>query len=142
MPRASTASKSIVQVLPDANKRRLRAPDDLQPEARRVWSEVVDTLPPDRFHASERPLLALYCRSMVTAERALTAIDRDGPLIGDKINPALRLFDTSVRQVVSLATKLRVTPQSRVDRKVAGTSAREDASASRPWHTTDGPEGR
>ena len=44
-----------------------------------------------------------------------------------------RVADASVKQAATLAQRLRLCPSARLDRTVAGTHARRDESAPRPW---------
>lgn len=131
MPRKSAAALSVANL--DTRSRRVRPPESLPASAKLVWVELVDSLPADRFHPSDRPLLALYCRALHQAGLAFEAIETHGATSGDSINPAVRVADAAVKQAATLATKLRLCPQSRLDRKVAGPAARNDESGPRPW---------
>lgn len=62
MARKSLAALSVASL--DTVSRRIKPPADLPEPCRRIWAELVDSLPPDRFHASDRPLLVLYCRTV------------------------------------------------------------------------------
>src|SRR3954466_4394574 len=130
MPRQSAAALSVANL--ETRSRRVKAPESLAEPIRAIWETLVDSLPPDRFHASDRPLLALYCRALHQASLAFDAIEEHGATSGDSINPSVRVADAAVKQAATLATKLRLCPQSRLDRKVAGPAARMDANAPRP----------
>jgi phage terminase small subunit len=93
----------------------------------------VDSLPPDRFHKSDRPLLALYCRHLHQAHVALAKIEEHGACDGESLNPWLKVAEAATKQCAVLATKLRLAPQSRLDRKVAGPAARGSGATPPPW---------
>lgn len=128
MSRKSAAALSVAPI----GVRRIQPPNDLPEPCRSIWRELVDSLPPDRFHASDRPLLVLYCRALHQAALAFEALEQYGAADGDSVSPWLRVADSAAKQAATLATKLRLCPQSRLDRKVAGPAAR-GSNAPRPW---------
>jgi P27 family predicted phage terminase small subunit len=134
MPRTSAASLSVASI--NTTERRVKPPDNLPGPAKKIWSGLVDSLPADRFHSSDRPLLALYCRFVHQAEMALASVEKDGAADGGATNPWLRVADVASKQCAVLATKLRLCPQTRMDRKVAGPAARSNRSRRKPWETT------
>jgi P27 family predicted phage terminase small subunit len=132
MPRESAASLAVAPPA-DFAERRVLPPDNLPEPARLIWREIVEALPGNRFHRSDRPLLALYCRALHQAELAFLKIEQHGATAGDAVNPSVRVLDSALKQVATLATKLRLCPQARLDRKPAGRAARHDDGAPRPW---------
>ncbi len=130
MPRTSSAALSVAPIV----RGRIQPPNDLPEPCRSIWRELVDALPPDRFHASDRPLLVLYCRALHQAALAFEGLEQYGAADGDSVSPWLRVADSSTKQAATLATKLRLCPQSRLDRKVAGPAAR-GGDAPRPWES-------
>jgi P27 family predicted phage terminase small subunit len=131
MPRKSAAALTTVAL--DATQRRVSPPPDLPEPARAIWSQLVDSLPGDRFHASDRPLLGLYCRVLHQADVALRAVEKHGAVDASDTNPWVKVAESAIKQCALLSSKLRLCPQTRMDRKVAGPAAREDQSASKPW---------
>ena len=127
MPRKSAAAASVAPVT--VGRARVQAPDGLPESAKKQWAEIVSSLPADRFHASDRPLLALYCQNVARASHAMAELERDPD------GPWLKVADVHTKLVSSLAARLRLCPQSRLDRKVAGPAAREDAGQSKPWES-------
>jgi len=134
LPRKSSAALGVA---PITGPRRIQPPNDLPEPCRAVWRELVDSLPPDRFHKSDRPLLVLYCRALYQADLAFEALEQYGAADGDSVSPWLRVADSSAKQAATLATKLRLCPQSRLDRKVAGPAARGGEAAPRPWESEE-----
>lgn len=131
MARKSLAALSVASL--DTVSRRIKPPADLPEPCRRIWVELVDSLPPDRFHTSDRPLLVLYCRALHQAELAFEALEQYGAAADDSVSPWQRVADSAVKQAATLATKLRLCPQSRLDRTVAGPAARGGDASNKPW---------
>jgi P27 family predicted phage terminase small subunit len=132
MPRKSAQAMSVAPVV-SVEARRVKPPEGLPDAVQVLWRQLVDSLPPDRFHASDRPLLALYCRALHQSNLAFDKLEKHGAAYDDSISPWQRVADSAVKQVAALATRLRLCPQSRLDRKVAGPMARNDESSERPW---------
>jgi P27 family predicted phage terminase small subunit len=132
MPRKSAAALSVAPVT-SVQARRVKPPEGLPDPVQALWRQLVESLPADRFHASDRPLLALYCRALHQAQLAFDKLERHGAAYDDSISPWQRVADSAVKQAATLATKLRLCPQARLDRKVAGPMARNDESEERPW---------
>jgi len=108
-------------------------PDDLVPTEQELWSEIVDSKPADWFGPDSAPILKEYVRAAVAcdllASRVRGAMDADDAGV---VKFMLDLRDKESRRAASLATKLRLTQQSRYGARDA---ARADARASgaRPW---------
>lgn len=134
MARKSMAALAVASL--ETASRRLKPPADLPEPCRAIWRELVDSLPPDRFHASDRPLLVLYTRALHQAELAYEALEQYGAAADDSVSPWQRVADSAVKQAATLATKLRLCPLSRMDRKVAGPAAR-GGDAPRPWASSE-----
>jgi phage terminase small subunit len=123
-------------VITDIDCRRVAPPAELPEPAKQLWGELVDAFPANRFHVSDRPLLALYCRAVCQANIAFSWLEKCGAAHGSAISPWQKIADSAVKQVAVLSTRLRLCPQSRLDRKVAGPAARTPSTA-RPWRTDD-----
>jgi len=129
MPRKS--AEALLAVV-DVRHQRIRAPADLPAPVRAIWSRLVDALPGDRFHSSDGPLLALYCRALHQADLAFGELEEFGAW-KDEHNPWLKVADIATKQCATLASKLRLCPQSRLDRKVAGPAARNEHCGLKIW---------
>ena len=130
MSRQSTASLSIV---PAGALPRLAPPDDLEPAEAALWRRVVDAKPADYFGEDSALLLAEYVRGCVMAD----LLDKQvkGAIAGGEtgeIKALLQLRDMESRRVLSIATKLRLTNQSRYTPQAASTASKK-ASGARPW---------
>jgi hypothetical protein len=126
----STASLSVVSELPQ----RPPPPAELTPEEAAEWKAAVGTMPATWCSGSTIPLLTQYVRHIVQARRLAEEIAR---VWGD---PAVALADRArlltlqgieSRTIATIATKLRMTPQSRY-RPNSAVLANEKGTP-RPW---------
>jgi phage terminase small subunit len=105
--RKSSAELSVVPLLPRAN--RLRPPAHLGPEEAKIFREIVSSCHPQHFAPSDVYLLAAYCEAIVISRRAAAALHED--------QGAAAVWERAVRVLATLATRLRLAPQSRSDPK-------------------------
>ena len=119
-----------------ANKPNARgpvAPDGIPEAAVAFWRSIVSDLQPDYFLPSDLPLLSAYCRALAAHDHARSMLESEGPVRQDgKASAWLVIVEKEVRAVVALAARLRLAPQSRMDRTVAGKTARPTVGM-RPW---------
>jgi hypothetical protein len=108
-------------------------PKSLTKREKDLWGEVVDTKPAGWWDADSLPVLREYVRAAVTCD-LLDARVRSAFRSGDDaaLRGALDMRDKEARRMVSLATKMRLTQQSRYDAKTAAT-ADQRAAGKRPW---------
>jgi hypothetical protein len=128
VPRKSAASLAIMPT--PTVSRRMQAPSSLGNAERKVWDHIISTTARAHWVPSDSYLLVEYCRAIVLADRAwnvLADVDAD-PL---HAKAAVILQEKSVRAMCALAHKLRVSPQSRQDRKRNTNDPR--AGVKRPW---------
>jgi phage terminase small subunit len=136
--RKSEARLAIVVASP---AERPSPPGQLGDAEAEEWRQVAARMPVDWFTRETWPLLEAYC-SHAVSHRALSVrirewqakpADASVKLFAD----LLKMRDREVRAMTSLATKLRLTNQSRYDHKTAETAARKDgtgaAQTTRPW---------
>jgi phage terminase small subunit len=124
---------------------RPEAPSHLTDDEAQLWREVVATKPADWFGRDSQPLLAAYCQAVVM-HRQLSAmwhaaIERSK---GDELNERLAalasikdlngMLTKTAGSVAALATKLRLTQQSRYTPQAANTASKK-AAPLRPWET-------
>jgi phage terminase small subunit len=130
MPRTSSAAKAVnVSGSPDA----LRPRKGLAAPLKSLFEEIVSEVKTNHFVASDRVLLERYCEAIRLAELAQRHIDDEGPVTDEgRVSPWITVQEKAHRSAVALAGKLRLCPQSRLDRKTAGatTSTRKRA---QPW---------
>lgn len=107
-----------------STRARLKAPDSLSPGARRVFEHVVKSVDPTHFSAVDLPLLCEYATACHQAELAGRELAKTGAVVAGKASPWLGAQEKAVRSMVALSARLRVAPQTRFDRLVAGANAR------------------
>lgn len=119
---------------------RPQPPAELTPRQAEIWREVVATEPADFFAtATLRGLLADYCRRREAGENVSAIINTFQPewlksAEGVKrYKSLLDMRDLEVRGAVQIATKLRLTNQSRYGTRAAATAARDAPRLPRPW---------
>jgi len=113
---------------------------DLTQEQAAEWRAVVATKPADWFGRDTHAMLADYCRHVVLARRIAAEIEKAGGEWAASAE-ALKRFDKlgamlerHTRTVASLATRMRLTQQSRYNAQSANTAAnRGGATARKPW---------
>jgi hypothetical protein len=129
MPRKSVDALSIVPRLPAD---RVAPPPGLSRKERELWRRIVDSKPAEWFDSGSAPLLREYVRSVAVCDAlaGMVAGAMKGPAAD--LKAALDLRDKEARRLASLATKLRLTQQSRYTPLSASTANRK-ASGARPW---------
>jgi hypothetical protein len=137
--RKSAASLSVVSVL---GNERPAPPEDLTDEEAVEWRAIASRMPHDWFTGENHPLLAEYCRHIVRARDlagdiakfkrfpAEVRITTDGIQRYDML---LRMADRERAAMVNLATKMRLTQQSRYRADKAATAADRGKTVRRPW---------
>jgi phage terminase small subunit len=113
--------------------RHITPPSHLSPAARAVWDHIVGNLDPTHFVESDAPLLEQYASSAALAAEAFGHLEAEGAVVGGKPNAWLTVHEKAVRASVALSARLRLSPQHRHDRLVAGSNARPQPSSRRPW---------
>jgi hypothetical protein len=108
----------------------LAPPSGLTDKQAQVWRETVEARTADYFGQDVVPMLEEYCRVVVMCRvlslRVDAAIASDaGSDTAGALKALLDMRDKESRRMASLATKLRLTNQSRYTPKAAGTSARK-----------------
>lgn len=142
--RQSLAALSVVQ--PGAQEcQRPAPPAELSPEQRHEWLAVVNRLPAEWFQPETYPLLAQYCRHVVSARRVaelVAALEEEmgkEPEEGESkialmlgaskaMDRLLKMQEREGRAMSSLATRMRLTQQSTYDPKT-----KKPTQAKRPW---------
>jgi hypothetical protein len=137
--RKSAASLSIVSVL---GNERPAPPDELTEAEAEEWRAIAGRMPPDWFTRENHPLLAEYCRHIVRAgdlAKDITAFKRFPPEVRlttdgiQRYDMLLRMADRERAAMVNLATKMRLTQQSRYRADKAAPAAERGKTVSKPW---------
>src|SRR5690625_6174224 len=106
----------------------LEPPAGLTEDQADVWRSVVGARSADFFGEDAAPLLEEYCRVVVMCR--LLAVQIEAGIAGgeaDELQALLDMRDKESRRMASLATKLRITNQSRYTPEAAGTAAKRGA---------------
>jgi len=115
-------------------------PDDLTPRQRELWTVVANDEPITHFStAATKQLLRDYCFHREWVER-ISGQMAEFPPDGLKSEKGRKLFrdlsktlDMHTRGAASLATKLRLTNQSRYTPMAAATASRNTLKGQKPW---------
>lgn len=106
------------------------APKGTSAAQARIWKETVESFPDDWFRGSDMPLLTEMVRALDMSNRLAKKIARCKD--DSKLKSLLEMRDRECRRAAALSTKMRLPPQSRSDRHVAGVSAKA-GSLNKPW---------
>lgn len=126
-----------------------------------VWREIVERLPPDWFTAENRPLLKELCRHIGHADALSIDVAAVREVLADlaagggglaeserrkEVNRAtadyhalLRLHAFQTERIGNLATKLRLSQQSRIYERSATPKANNAPAGVKPWQGWDQP---
>lgn len=136
--RRSAADQAIV--IAGTFGQRPDPPAELTKRQAEIWRATVASEHADFFNtAALRALLTDYCRHREAGEKVSLVIDAfqaewlknsDG---AKRYHGLLRMRELETRAAVTLATKLRITNQSRYDERTAATAARNTAKGAKPW---------
>ena len=117
-------------------QRRIAPPEFLTDPQRVLWLQIVDTKPVEWFGLDSAPVLVEYVRAVDMCNalelQVRKALEAGEP---DWIEKILKLRDKEARRAADLATKLRLTQQSRYTPQAAATASKRSAHASKPWDT-------
>lgn len=114
MPRASAESRAAAALR--AGGHRPEPPDWLTAEARGHWRRIVASKPLGWFDAGSLPLLAQYCATLVRARELAELLAEGAADQKGQQQLEVRLMGMN-GSCLNLATKLRLSVQSAVDRK-------------------------
>jgi hypothetical protein len=134
--RKSAASLSIIAArLPGERPEPL---DDLTDEQAEEWLKIVNRMPVDWFTVETWSVLAQLCRHICFARMIGMELSRFDPRLlhgeagVDKFDKLTKIHEREGRAISSLATRLRLTPQSRYDVQKAHTAVK-NTPIEKPW---------
>lgn len=126
-------SSAALSVVPTALPQRIEPPAALNKAEASLWRAVVAGKPVDWFTADTAPLLVEYVRASDLADRLAVQIEAAMAGSGDiSLKDLLLMRDREAKRIASIATKLRLTQQSRYTPQAASTASRK-ASGGKPW---------
>lgn len=133
--RRSAAELSVVPIA--SVLRRPDVPDELTDEQAAEWRDIVDRMPADWFTRETYPLLAQYCRHVVSSRRVAQLVatyEADGNALDlEQYDRLLKMQEREGRAMSSLATRMRITQHSTYDK-----SKKKPLVAKRPWEIEPG----
>jgi hypothetical protein len=98
---------------------RLRPPDDLCPEAKAVFIDVVVNSNPEHFQPADLPLLCVYAEAVVQARDCAKQVRE-----GQATDTVIKAQRNALSAIFQLSMRLRVSPQARQVRKSLGSNTR------------------
>lgn len=135
---AGPKSKASLSVVPAPQlDKRLSAPSTFNERQRQLWKAVVDSKSADWFGADNAPLLAAYVKAVDSHERLSQEVERfdldrladmDGVKLLDRLQA---MQERQARLMQSMATKMRLTQQSKFRETTAAVKSR--SGGARPW---------
>ena len=129
MARKSLAALSVVTPLA---RKRPPPPAGLGESGNALWTDICKGFSHDHFSAADLPLLENYVRCVLLVSVCNEYLS-DGILTNDgKAHPALAIRDAQLRNMASLATKLRLPVSSRIRSE---SKATRPGGLARPWET-------
>jgi hypothetical protein len=121
--RKSAAADSIVSLA--SARKPIEPPKGLKPQEEAIFIEVVASCSPDHFRKSDIPML--------TAFATATHLSRSyAGRIGES-DGALKAWESATRLQISLSTKLRLTPSTRLDPKTVHRHVPLEDLGTPPW---------
>lgn len=127
----------------------IRPPKDLPAGLQGDWWDIVYDFPPQHFRNSDVPLLSVYIQTNSMNKVLLQQIQNAGPsgmieeVMGGGTRPSglMSAYERNCRLLMTLGTKLRLTPSSRAEGKLTSTTSEAvlpDGSRRTPGKATGG----
>ena len=135
--RKSAAELSTISAAGVAITKRPDAPVHLGESAAAVWRATVNSLPAEWVTPGSQPLLAAFCALTVSQGYTIRALQRIEQGDDDFVHPNWEHLQKQLGEVsgriATLATRMRLTPQSRYGARSADTAARNESPGPAPW---------
>ena len=129
--RTSSVALSIATATPWA---RIEPPPTLTESQAALWRAVTATKPPEWFKADCAPVLEAYVQAVENYRRTAAALDQADSCDIQTYKILTKLSIDQSQLIATLATKLRLTPQSRYTEKAAATADRRTGAViGKPW---------
>lgn len=131
--RKSAAQLAVVRPL---NTELPAPPDHFDDEQAQLWCEVVATKPADWWDAGTYPLLETYVRTIVEYRKVSEMVEKCHPLKGpmdfEQYEKIQKMQDRLHKAILTNATKMRLSQQSKYGARQADTAAKSGSSG-KPW---------
>jgi hypothetical protein len=128
--RSADSLATPTPVVPDI--KRLPPPETVSGPARAVWLVTVNSQEPEFFQPEHVPMLESYCESVVQARALNYYLSQITPAAPDYAS-VIRTAMSVQGMVARLATRLRLTPQSRWQPAQAAAMAARAPVGPKPW---------
>ena len=135
MPRKSQSSLAIV---PFPSTPKPPSPrEKASTTVKAILREIVDSAPPKQFAQSDAPLIEALAQAIANSHVAQAQIEKYGLVHGLKPSPWTLTLEKSHKVIIALSLRLRLSPQSRMDRKSTKLQGPPANDPARPWLTED-----
>jgi phage terminase small subunit len=114
------ARKSATKQAAESNihKDRIAPPSMMSPKARKIYTEIVNSFPAERFIESDGMFLAEYCEALADMREIRRQWNKlKSPMLnaeGDGPHPLRRMISDAQGRLAVMATKLRLVPVGRI----------------------------
>ena len=133
MPRKSAAAY-LIPAPGDGRPTRLRPPADIPPSVAGVMAEIIGSVDAAHLRACDLPMVEELARTIVTQRATAHALIGAPLVVSGKPNPLLVMERAATKLIAMLATRLRLTPQSRLSKDKANTTTQGGGpGAPKPW---------
>lgn len=126
MPRKSPAALAAAPTGVAHLPMRPQAPAHLNAASRAIWEAVTASRPVEYFDKGSLGLLEAYCRALAEHRRIMAVVEGLDPAQADFCKLS-RIADAHAARVSQLATRMRLSHQSRADARGAGRAAGVDS---------------
>ena len=113
-------------------------PEELNEEQAQIWRQLIASMPGDWFRPECESLVVALCRH-ISYSRAigarLNALNFRSEEDMERFAELAKLHKNETQAIANLATRLRLTPQSRYTAVAASTAVHNAAPARKPWDT-------
>jgi phage terminase small subunit len=106
-----------------ATPQRLSPPEELAPAEKRIFVDLVSSIAPTHFIASDLPLLVSYCVAIAQEREANHHLRTEGHVVSGKPSAWITIQEKSHRMITALSMRLRLAPQSRARTKIKADQA-------------------
>jgi hypothetical protein len=124
--RKSLTSQLMAGIVADVStSRRLNAPNGLTLKERVVFEAITAACDPSHFRKSDVPLLVAYVQATLMSHKFGRSVTK------------IREWEAATRTMISLSTKLRLSPHTRADPKTVARQSGLPSDIRPPWEPKD-----